>query len=180
MKKPNAYQTIFFILLMFFTSTLFAWDHSIDFGYGFSHDPNHTKYNNSGFLLSGDFYPIHRSCWTFWSLNAALGQWHTSAPIYRNLTTVALDVALRLYLFDITNNFPTYLLGSVGPVYLSTRQFGMNKQGSNFAFQVIAGLGAEFDHFDINLRATHYSNAYLARPDHGFTILYLLSVGYLF
>lgn len=180
MQVRTIYQFIFLGLLSFITSHAFAWDHSVDLGYGFSHDPNHTKYNNYGLLLSSDVYPIHRSCWTFWSLNAALGQWHTNAPKNKNLTTAALSVALRFYWFNLTQDYPSYLLGSVGPVYLSNNKFGENVQGSNVAFQVNAGVGAEFKNFDINLRATHYSNAYLAHPDHGFTILYLLSVGYLF
>ena len=50
MKKIHLYSTL---LLILFSNVAFAWDHSVELGYGYSHDPNHTKYNNSGFLLSG-------------------------------------------------------------------------------------------------------------------------------
>lgn len=180
MKKFNRCPiALLFFLISFCVSPTFAWNHSVELGYGYSHDPNHTKYNNSGLLLTSDVYPISRTCHTFWSLNAGLGQWHTTAPRHQNLTTAALAVALRYYPF-IVYNYPTYLLLSAGPVYLSTRKFGKNKQGSNFAFQVNAGVGAEFKNIDANFRVAHFSNAYLARPDHGFTVLYMFSIGYLF
>ena len=83
-------------------------------------------------------------------------------------------------LFFIYNS-PSYLLGSAGPAYLSQRQFGENKQGSSVAFQLNGGVGVELNKkIDINLRLSHYSNAHLASPDQGFTVLYLLSIGYLF
>lgn len=180
MNKVHIYQLLSFIILSFFTFSSFAWDHSIELGYGISHDPNHTKYNNSGFLLTSDLLPLKHTLCTYWSLNGALGQWYSTAPKYKNLTTAALALALRYYPFTIRQTYPSYLLGSVGPAYLSNRQFGANKQGSNLTFQVNAGLGVELNQIDINLRLSHYSNAHLARPDQGFSVLYLLSIGYLF
>jgi lipid A 3-O-deacylase PagL len=179
--KKYLIQILFFISLFFFTLASFAWDHSIELGYGHSHDPNNVKYNNSGFLLSGDLFPFKRTDWTFWSITGSLGQWYSTAPHNKNLTTAALALALRFYPVNIINNDPVYLLGSVGPAYLSSRTFGTNKQGSNIAFQLNAGFGIELNHqYDVNLRLVHYSNAHLANPDHGYNILYLLSIGYLF
>ncbi len=173
------YSALLLILLNIFSHTSNAWNHSVELGYGISHDPNHTRYYNSGFLLTGDIYPFYRAPSTFWSLNGGLGQWHTTTPNHKNLTTAALALALRYSLFNIYNS-PSYLLGSVGPAYLSQRQFGENKQGSNFAFQVNGGLGVEVNRtFDINLRLAHYSNANLASPNQGFNVLYMLSIGYL-
>jgi len=180
MKKFNVYQAILFILLSIYTLTSFAWDHSIELGYGLSHDPNHTKYNNSGFLLTGDLFPLKHTLRTYWSLNGALGQWYSTAPHNKNLTTAALSLALRFYPFVTANKYPSYLLGSFGPAYLSNRKFGANTQAGNLTFQFNAGLGVEFNKIDVNFRLSHYSNAYLARPDQGFTVLYLLSIGYLF
>lgn len=181
MKKLNIYQVLLFILLSFFTLPLFAWDHSVEVGYGISHDINHSRYNNSGYLLTSDLYPLWRTPMTYWTLNGGLGQWHTTAPVYKNLTTAALALALRLYpQFNIGDHYPTYLLGSVGPTLLSNRKFGLNTQGANVTFQWNAGLGVEFNQIDVNFRMVHYSNAYLAHPDEGFTVLYMLSLGYLF
>lgn len=169
-----------FIILMTLSPVALAWDHAIDLGYGYSHDPNNVKYNNSGILLSGDLLPINQTDYTHWSLNGALGRWFSSAPKNKNLTTVALSVVLRLYPFTVMQTYPAYLLGSVGPAYLSSRHFGTNTQAWNLAFQTNAGLGVEYQHFDVNLRFSHFSNAYLGHPNEGFNVLYLLSIGYLF
>jgi hypothetical protein len=181
MKKHQLYQALLLILASFFTLNAFAWDHSIELGYGVSHDPNHDQYNNSGFLLSGDIYPFRHTPYTYWSLNAALGQWHSSAPVHRNLNTAAVSLALRYYPFMSGLPYSPYLLGSIGPALLSTRHFGLNTQGANLAFQVNAGAGMEFfEKVDANFRISHYSNAYIFRPDQGFTVLYMFSMGYLF
>lgn len=181
MKRMSAYQVFLFVIVTLFSSLTFAreWCHSVDVGYGISHDPNHARYNNSGVLLTADLIPICRTSWSFWSINGALGQWYTTAPINKNLTTVAASLALRLYPYDF-DSYRSYVLGSVGPAYLSSKWYGENEQAGNFTFQWNGGLGIEFDQFDINMRVSHYSNAYLATPDHGFTVLYLLSIGYLF
>lgn len=172
--------TILLLLLSLFSSTTFAWNQSMQIGYGYSHDPNHTKYNNSGVLLTSDYYSIRRTPYTYWSLTAALGQWHSTAPKNQNLTTVATSLALRFYPITVLHQYPAYILASAGPAYLSSRKFGLNTQGSNFSIQSNAGLGIEFNQFDLNLRWVHYSNAGLAKPNEGFNVLYLLSLGYLF
>lgn len=164
--------------LLVFSSTTFAWNRSIEVGAGFSHDPNNTKYNNYGLFISGDFYPLWRSCWYRFTLNGALGQWFTTAPKNKNLTTAAAALALRIYPNDY--KYRPYFTGSVGPAILSSKNFGNNEQGSNLAFQTTAGLGIEYKQYDVNLRFVHFSNAYLAHPNNGYNILYVLSVGYLF
>lgn len=158
----------------------YSWNHSIAFGYGYSQDPNHSQYDNSGFLLSGDIFPLNRTSNTLWSLNGSVGRWHTTAPVNKNLNSVALSLALRGYIYKINNLHPVYLLGSAGPAYISHKKFGFNTQAKNLTIQTNLGLGMEVHNFDINLRLEHFSNAYLARPNEGFNILFLLSVGYLF
>lgn len=180
MKKLLLYRLVLIAFLSLFSQHLLAWDQSLELGLGYSHDPNNTKYNNYGLLLSSDLYPIKRNDWTFWSLNGALGQWRSTAPQNKNLTTAALALALRFYPFLIAHQYPSYLLGSGGPAILSSKKFGLNTQASNFTFQTNLGLGVEFNKIDVNLRFVHYSNADLGNPNEGFNILYLLSVGYLF
>jgi hypothetical protein len=179
MTKMKLYQKLLFVLLSCMTFNAAAWDHSVDFGYGFSHDPNNSRYNSSGYLLTADLFSLMRTPSMFWSINGGLGQWHNTAPTHQNLTTAALALALRYYPFTI-KSYPAYLLGSAGPAYISSRQFGNNKQGSNATGQWMGGLGMEFNSFDVNLRLVHYSNAHITSPDQGFTVLYMLSVGYLF
>jgi hypothetical protein len=178
MKKNIAKACLF--LAMLSSSSAFSWSHSIDLGYGFSHDPNNTHYNNSGFLLSSDLVYLNNTAHSFWTINGSLGQWHSSAPEHQNLTTAAIALAMRYYVFSVSDKYPAYLMASGGPAYLSTKHFGTNVQGSNLAFQLFGGLGVELDKVDLNLRMVHYSNAKLANPNEGYNILYLLSVGYLF
>lgn len=178
--KKIKWQVFLFLALNLFNLTAFAWSHSIELGYSISHDPRHTKYNNSGFLLSGDLFPLRRTPWTFWSITGSLAQWHTTEPQDQTLTTGAVSLALRFYPLHAKKKYIPYLLGSVGPSILSHRQFGFNKQAKNMAFQTNLGLGMEVKKFDVNLRLQHISNASLAQPNHGFNILYLLSLGYLF
>lgn len=158
----------------------YAWNHSVELGYGYSHDPNHTKYHNSGVLLSGDLFPIHRSEHLFWSGTGSLGHWNSTAPRHKNLSTAALSLALRIYPFSIYQRYPTYLLASAGPAYLTNRKFGLNRQSSHWSIQSNFGVGAEFHPVDVNLRLQHFSNANLGHPNEGFNIQYLLSIGYLF
>lgn len=178
MKKSYFYSSIAFVILNLYCITSLAWDHSVELGYGYSHDPNHSQYENSGFMLSGDIIPVWRSPWTFFTVTGSLGQWHSSTSHDRNLTTAAVSLALRLY--PITSQDPIYLLASFGPAYLSSRKFGENTQAKHLTIQSNIGLGKEFNCMDINLRLAHYSNASLAQPNDGFNILYFLSIGYLF
>lgn len=172
----------FIVLLNFFAIQLSyaTWDHSISVGYGRSHDPNHSTFDNSGFLLSADLLGLKHTKHTFWTLNGSVGQWHTTTPVNQDLTSAALSLNLRAYLLDIASQYPFYLLGSAGPAWISNTQFGLNTQASNLTIQTNLGLGAEFNNFDINLRLQHFSNASLASPNEGFNILYLVSIGYLF
>ncbi len=180
MSKFKIYRILLLMALIFLTLPVYAWEHAIDFGYGYSHDPNHTKYNNSGYLLTGELYTLKYTPLTHWSITGALGQWHNTAPQNKNLTTAALSLALRLYGFDIADSALSYFLASFGPAYLSNKRFGLNTQAKQLTIQSNLGVGAELNEFDINFRLVHYSNANTAKPNNGFNILYLLSVGFLF
>lgn len=179
MRKWILTRAILFLLLNFFIIPVFAWNHSIELGYGYSQDPNNTRYNNSGFLLSGDIFCLRHTPLTYWSINGALGQWHSTTPEDRNLTTAALSLALRLYPF-CQRCYSPYMLASVGPAYLSSENFGKNSQACNFSIQSNIGLGVELKCVDLNLRLVHFSDGNLAQPNDGFNIQYLLSIGYLF
>lgn len=180
MKKKLITYLITILLLTIYHPIVYAWDHSIELGYGYSHDPNHTKYHNSGIFLNSDLLTFCQTCWTLWSINAALGHWYNSAPTHRYLTSGALSLGLRVYPYTNNTSYPFYVFGLAGPAYISSPQFGLNKQAGNLTLQWNLGLGTEIQCFDINLRFVHFSNAYLAKPDHGFSILYTLSIGYLF
>jgi len=185
-KDERMKNKLWILLACFVTSIMiplssYAWTNSVSLGYGISHDPNNTRYNNSGFLLNADFYSLYRTEMTYWTLGGSLGQWHSNAPVNQNLTTAALSLDLRVYLFNFSEYYPAYLLGSAGPAIMSNRDFGLNEQASNLSIQTTFGLGVELeDQWDVNLRAAHYSNAGLGSPNEGFNVLYVLSIGYLF
>lgn len=183
MKRSYLCSFLMFHVLIFYCLGAFAWNHSIEIGYGYCQDPNHPRYHNSGGLLSGDIIPLPwwHTPWTFLTITGSLGQWHTNSPRNKNLTTVAVSAALRYHLFRIdTYDYPPYLFASFGPAYLSSRHFNKNTQAKNVAIQSNLGFGIELNYIDVNLRLVHFSNAYLASPNDGFNILYLLSIGYLF
>lgn len=175
------FRTVFaLIVVLLHAAPSFAWTRSVELGAGFSPDPNASQYNNYGLLLSGELFPLHRTPWTFWSINGSIGQWRTNAPENKNLTTGALALSLRFYPFDVRPGYPAYLFGSVGPAYISSKEFGVNSQAENFTIQTVLGLGVEAHQYDFNLRAVHYSNADLALPNDGYNILFVFSIGYLF
>lgn len=180
MMKSRVRQLLLFTLLNLSTLSAYAWNQSVELGYGYSHDPNDIHYNNSGLLLSGDIYTITQTPWSHWSITGSLGQWYTTAPSNKNLTTGALSLALRLYPAYTINHYSPYLLMSGGPALLSNREFGVNTQAKNITIQSNAGFGVEYDHYDFNLRFSHFSNASIWKPNEGFNVLYLFSVGYLF
>lgn len=179
MKKLSLQLICLSLMTLFYTSA-FAWEHSIELGYGRSHDPNGTKYTNSGFLLTSDLYSFWQTNWFHPSINVALARWRSTTPSNNRLTAAALSLALRGYPFSYQENYSPYLFASAGPAYLSFRKFSVNTQAKHISIQTNIGLGMEFKCIDVNFRLAHYSNANLAKPNEGFNILYMLSVGYLF
>ncbi len=182
MKKPTVRQLLLFTFLNMVTLSAFAWTQSVELGYGNSHDPNNIRYRNQAILLSGDIYTITQTPWSHWSITGSLGQWWTSAPYHKNLTTAAASLALRLYpvLSGDEYVYSPYLFASFGPAVLSNRHFGVNTQAKNISIQSNGGFGVEYGHYDFNLRLAHFSNASVWKPNQGFNVLYLFSVGYLF
>lgn len=173
-------KVFLFLSLCLWSMVASAWDHSVQLAYGRYQDPNDTKYDNSGFFLNSNLYVLRRTPSTFWSIDGALGQWHSTAPEHQNLTTAALSLGLRYYPFNVYQKYPAYINVSEGLAYLSQRKFGTNVQGMNVSFQSLAGLGVELNHIDVGLRFVHYSNANTAYPNEGFNFFYMLSIGYLF
>lgn len=178
----SALARLIILLTCFLSAPVQAWEQSIEIGAGASHDPNDSKHDNYGILISGDFLPLYCNAWARLNLNAALGQWFSTAPVNKNVTTIAASLALRMYPFTMKPDFDytPYLLATLGPAVYSNSHFGMNNQGGNIGAQVTAGLGFEYDDYDFNLRAVHYSNAGTNQPNNGYNILYVFSVGYLF
>jgi len=182
MKINKVVPFIFFIL---FCQNVFAWQHGISLGYGFA-PANVQGYGNNGFFFNAKlhkFKPLDRTL--FLTLDGSWGHWQATTAQHKNLDTLALAAAFRAYFTSPKKQrFKPYLLLSVGPAYLSSKQFGLVKQGSHCVCQITFGAGSEVvinqREFEINLRFVHYCNGGLAKPNESINILYVVSVGYLF
>lgn len=182
MKNTVFRSSIVGLSLFLTTACASAWNHGVIIGYGTGPDINHHTYTNSGGILSAEILSLKHSDWYNLTMDGSVGNWHTTEPLYQNLWTVALTFAFRPYIFYTSDVHP-YLLFSSGPAYISSRSFGYNSQGANFDFQTSLGAGFELGlqkRADIAVRIVHYSNAYLFRPNKGFNIFPVLTVGYLF
>lgn len=182
MCKSVFFRMIFTVLLLISACSAMAWNHGISLGYGGGSDINHHNDTNSGEFLSAEFMSLKQKDWLNITFNGSLGNFYSTAAINKHLFTAALSVAFRFYGLT-TETLHPFLLASVGPSYLSHRNFGYNRQAANVAFQSILGAGVEFGkakRVDLNMRLIHYSNAYTMSPNEGFNIFYVVSLGYLF
>ncbi|OGT33721.1 MAG: hypothetical protein A3C44_03235 [Gammaproteobacteria bacterium RIFCSPHIGHO2_02_FULL_39_13] len=182
MRKLRYLKTLSSVLLISAATATFAWNHGISIGYGGGPDLNHDHDTNSGGFLSAEFLSLVQKNYLNLTFGGSLGQYYSTSAINKHLFAAALPFSLRLYPFN-TNTIHPFLLASFGPGYISERKFGENNQASNFAFQTIAGGGFEFGQekrVDLNMRFIHYSNAYTMKPNEGFNIFYIVSLGYLF
>lgn len=177
-------KIILSIILIFFCQNIFAWQHGISCGYGFS--PKNTQgYSNNGLFLNANLYkkPIDQTL--ILTADASLGRWRANTTENKNLTTLAVSGDLRAYFTKPQQQkLKPYLFLTAGPAYLSNKKFGAAEQGARYAFQITFGGGSEMlinqHEFSIDLRLVHYCNAGLAKPNRSVNILYLLSVGCLF
>lgn len=179
---------LFFSVAIFFliTTNTYAWDHEISAGYGWGKEINE-DYQTTAFVLSGKFYKFPKIDNTlFATIDGSISQLHADTSDYSNLTTAALALALRAYFINPElHKIRPYLEISSGPAYLSENQLGKRQQGANFDLQSTLGGGIEFGlknkrSVDINLHLVHYCNAGLFKPNQGFNVPYVVSIGYQF
>lgn len=178
----NITKAIVGFLLFSTTISTMAWNHGVSIGYGSGPDIRHHTYTNSGGILSAEIMSLKSNTWYNLTMDGSLGKWHTTEPLYQNLWTVALTFSFRAYIFYSADVHP-YLLASTGPAYISNRSFGFNTQGANVDLQTSFAAGLELGakkRADVRVSFVHYSNAYLFKPNQGFNILPVFSIGYLF
>lgn len=163
-----------------------AWQHGIEGGYGYGQEVG-ADYTNTGFFANGIIYRFNKiDQFLIFTVNASFGNWYAHRVAPNKLTTFAISPNFRAYFLDPEAHFiRPYIQAAFGPVYLSSRFFGTQKQGSNYAFQTELGAGVEIGNFnknaiDITVRFIHYCNAGLAKPNDGSDIPLVLTVGYLF
>lgn len=164
----------------------FAWQHEIAVGYGFGKEVEQ-DYHNNGFVLTGKLYkfcPVDDRLIA--TIDGSISHWHSDTSHDNQTTTIALAPAFRAYFVKPEcYKFHPYLGVSFGPTYLTNKQLGERAQGSHFAFQSTIEAGTEMalknnHNLDFNIHMAHYCNAGLARPNQGFDILYIFTIGYQF
>lgn len=164
-----------------------AWNHGILLGFGKSRDIERTdKYYDYGFLLNAKLYKFKKIDKTLiFTIDGFLGHLRTTTKDYNNLYTAAISGAFRAYFATPEQHkVRPYMNISFGPAYISSKQYGEEKQGTHFVFQTTMGGGVEFTKnekgLDLSLQLAHYCNAGLAKPNEGYDVFYIFSIGYLF
>lgn len=182
MKKIVLFLFCFFCLV---SGTASAWQHEIAIGYGQGGELEE-DYQNYGAVLTGKLYkfcPIDQTLIA--TIDGTVAHWRNNSGSHEHLTTVAIAPALRAYFMNPNcHRIRPYLDASIGPTYLSDKQFGDRVQGSHFALQTTLEVGTEIGSqkrsIDLNFHLAHYCNAGLFRPNQGINILYIFTVGYQF
>lgn len=174
---------VFSLSLLIFCVDTFAWDHGFSAGFGYG--PEHSRnYNNMGIMADGILRNINIDEKLNFLVGANGAYWHAGAGKHRNLYTTTLSLGFRAYFVNQAGCYRPFLQLAAGPSLLSQKTFGTKTQGSVFAFQDRLGAGLEVgapnQSLIFLLEYVHYSNAGLFKPNPGFNIPFVFSVGYLF
>lgn len=162
--------------------------HAADMGVAFSSGEGILDISPYRFAMSLDFGSIWRQDYD-WGLNfiweSSVGYWQGRSD-YAPGTADRLNVATSGPLFRWQRQAPLYPFHMVPYVelgvaasWLSKTEIGGRKLSLHFQFEDKLGLGARFgkkQQYDVTLRAIHYSNASIKRPNSGINLA-MLSVG---
>ena len=179
MKKINVLGiSVFILFLLVVPTSALAWEHGISLSYG---------HGNPDSLDGGRIsYQYHPEGYEWKSLityfDASVAHYEVDYPSNDSITIIAIAPVFRLNA-KLHNDFTPYIEAGLGAAYLSDDYLGHRDLGSQFAFQVLAGVGIAFgknQQFDLSYHYLHYSNAYLASENDGFDIYSLLSFTYHF
>lgn len=176
-------KTLLAIAILLLSHSAMAWEHGIDFGYGYGKELN-TDYVNKGYFLNLIFYRLPIDSKLDLNLQGSTAFWKAGTATHNKLYTVGLGIGFRAY-FTRSGWLSPYIAASVSPSYISTKQFGEKRQGSLFAFQDTVGFGFEVGpqgghKLEISYMFIHYSNAGFSQPNNGYDIPMVISIGYLF
>ncbi len=163
-----------------FSNPTLAWEQEVALGYGTGQEIG-TDYNNHGFALNAKFYKMQVDPKLIATIDGTLAHWRADTTCHDELSTAAVSISLRGYFANpVKYQIRPYLGTSIGPAYLSSKQFGTREQGSHLALQITLESGIEIDRFDVNLHLAHYCNGGVFDPNQAINIPFILSFGYLF
>jgi hypothetical protein len=170
------------ILSFIFVQNSYAWTHevSVGFGYGKELDRNYT---NMGLIADYVFMNKQIDPKLHFLMDTSMAWWHAGTTNNKNLYAFAISAGFRAYFVNPnTYNYRPFIQVAIGPSYLSSKTFGTKTQGMKFIFQDRFGGGIEIGHqtkaIVISLQFIHYSNADLKKPNPGFNIPFVGSIGY--
>jgi hypothetical protein len=177
---------LFSTALFLSLSPAYAWKNEVSFGYGFGNEVER-DYANNAYVLSSKLYKFPKiDKMLIATIDGSISRLHAETETHRDLTTVALALGLRAYFQNPDlHKIRPYLGASSGPAYISSRYFGERDQGTNFDLQTTLESGVEFGFkdgrgIDLNLHLVHYCNAGIAKPNQGFNVPFVISIGYQF
>lgn len=177
-------KQIFLMLMMLFCSSSL----SAKFGLSFSSGEGVMDISPYRVGVSWNFGNIWRKDYD-WGLHAI---WESSAGYWAGRNDYSMDTPRELQVMTSgplfrwqrqTPLFPVqiapYVELGVGASWLSEKEIGGRKLSLHFQFEDKFGVGLLFgkqQQYDISLRAVHYSNASIKRPNSGVN-LWMLNVG---
>ncbi len=135
------------------------------------------------FRAINDFSPSRWRVIPLWE--TSLGYWDGEVDDRKggasHIVTFTTGPMFRFqYKFGNTENIAGYLELGIAASWLSDTTISGRQLSTHFQFEDKVGLGVRFgeqQQYDIGVRATHYSNASIKRPNNGVNMV-LLSVGY--
>lgn len=159
-----------------------AWRHETSMGFGYGKELNRS-YNNMGFI--GDYVFVNKQIdpKLHFLTDTSVAWWRADTASNKNLVALAVSAAFRAYFVDPRfYSYRPFIQIAIGPTYLSTKMFGTKTQGMKFAFQDRFGAGMEIGPLNksivVAFQFIHYSNADLKKPNPGFNIPFVGSIGY--
>ncbi len=169
-------------LSLFFMQHAVAWHNEVSGGVGYGKESNR-GYNYVGFIANDVFLNKQLDPKLHFLMDGSVAYWHANTSSNQNLATGAMSLDFRAYFINpMTHRYRPFIQVACGPAYLSSETFGTKRQGMKFAFQDRVGAGIEMGPqtkaFVLALELVHYSNAGLKQPNPGFTIPFIVSLGY--
>ncbi len=167
--------------LTFFSHPAFSWKGEASVGAGYGPE-NSRNYNNAGIITDIVLANVTIDSKLAFLTDSSAAWWHAGAG-QPNLFAFAMSLGFRAYFVAQDNYYRPFLQVSIGPSFISNKEFGTKTQGSKFIFQDRFGGGLEVgmkegSAFMVGLQYIHYSNAGISEPNPGFNIPFVAVIGY--
>lgn len=185
-KKKNIWFAFLFLvlfLLSYFPVSEARWGLNASSGWAASGIHPYRLAGVWSFRAINDFSPSRWRIIPLWE--SSLGYWDGEVDNRKggasHILALTTGPMFRFqYKLDAKEKYVGYLELGIGASWLSDTTISGRQLSTHFQFEDKLGLGLRFgeqQQYDIGLRATHYSNGSIKRPNNGVNML-LLNVGY--